>query len=104
MKVYIVPTDRWYIERAVWLIAGFVLLVSTAMALLANRLWISGVIATGLVSINVAFTGFSPRGQCTALVWLYSDARVRQINALGSLLHADRQMVSRTPHLPCGWH
>jgi hypothetical protein len=60
--VYIVPTNRWYIERTVWLIAGVVLLVSTAMALLVNRLWILGVIATGLVSINVAFTGFCPVG------------------------------------------
>ncbi len=60
--VYIVPTDRWYIERTVWLIAGIVLLISTAMALLVNPLWILGVTATGLVSINVAFTGFCPVG------------------------------------------
>jgi hypothetical protein len=60
--VYIVPTNRWYIERTVWLIAGIFLLVSTVMALLVDRLWILGVIATGLVSINVAFTGFCPIG------------------------------------------
>src|SRR5580704_16195113 len=60
--VYIVPTHRWYIERTVWLIAGVVLLASTAMALLVNRLWILGVVATGLVSINVALTGFCPVG------------------------------------------
>jgi hypothetical protein len=65
--VYIVPTDRWYIERTVWLIAGVVLLASTAMALLVNRLWILGVIATGLVSINVAFTGFCPVGNMLRL-------------------------------------
>lgn len=66
--VYIVPTNRWYIERTVWLIAGVVLLASTGMALLVNRLWMLGVIATGLVSINVAFTGFCPVG--TVLRWL----------------------------------
>src|ERR1019366_9700603 len=60
--VYIVPTNRWYIERTVWLIAGIVLLFSTAMALLVHPLWILGVTATGLVSINVAFTGFCPVG------------------------------------------
>lgn len=60
--VYIVPTNRWYIERTVWLIAGVVLLASTTMALLINPLWILGVIATGLVSINVALTGFCPVG------------------------------------------
>ena len=59
---YIVPVNRWYIERTVWLIAGIVLLVSTAMSLLVNPLWILGVTATGLVSISVSFTGFCPVG------------------------------------------
>ena len=60
--IYVVPTNRWYIERTVWLIAGIVLMVSTLLAVLFNPLWIFGVIATGLVSINVAFTGFCPVG------------------------------------------
>jgi len=59
---YIVPTDRWYIERTVWLIAGLVLLVSTLLAVTLNSLFIFGVIATGLVSVNEAFTGFCPIG------------------------------------------
>jgi hypothetical protein len=66
--VYIVPTNRWYIERTVWLIAGIVLLACTAMALLGDRRWILGVTATGLVSINVAFTGLCPVG--SVLGWL----------------------------------
>lgn len=65
---YIVPTNRWYIERTVWLIAGFVLLDSTALALLVNPLWIFGVITTGLVSINVALTGFCPIGSVLQLL------------------------------------
>ena len=60
--IYVVPTDRWYIERTVWLIAGLVLLGCTVLAVLADPLWIFGVIATGLVSINVALTGFCPIG------------------------------------------
>jgi hypothetical protein len=59
---YIVPTHRWYIERTVWLIAGIVLLTATLLAALVNPLWILAVTATGLVSINVAFTGFCPVG------------------------------------------
>lgn len=66
--VYIVPTDRWYIERTVWLIAGVVLLTSTALAVLLNPLWILGVAATGLVSINVALTGFCPVGNILHLL------------------------------------
>ena len=66
--VYVVPTDRWYIERTVWLIAGVVLLASALLAVLVNPLWIFGVIATGLVSINVAFTGFCPIGNVLRLL------------------------------------
>ena len=66
--IYIVPTKHWYIERTVWLIAGFVLLISTALALLVNPLWIFGVITTGLVSINVALTGFCPVGNVLQLL------------------------------------
>jgi hypothetical protein len=64
---YIVPTHRWYIERTVWLIAGIVLLVATILAVLVNPLWILAVTATGLVSINVAFTGFCPIGNVLQL-------------------------------------
>ena len=56
--VYIVPTNQWYIERTVWLVAGIVLLTSTALALWVNPLFVLFVIATGLASITVAFTGF----------------------------------------------
>jgi hypothetical protein len=56
--IYVVPTHRWYIERTVWLIAGFVLFVSTTLAALVNPLWILLVIATGMASVIVALTGF----------------------------------------------
>lgn len=56
--IYIVPTHRWYIERSVWMVAGIVLLVSTALALWVEPRWILLVIATGLASITVALTGY----------------------------------------------
>ena len=56
--IYIVPTNRWYIERTVWLIAGLVLLSSTVLALFANPYWVLLVIATGVASIVVSLTGF----------------------------------------------
>ena len=56
--IYIVPTDHWYIERTVWLIAGVVLLVGTTLAALVEPRWVLLVIATGIVSINVSLTGF----------------------------------------------
>ena len=45
-----------------------VLLTSTLLAVLVNPLWIFGVIATGLVSINVALTGFCPIGNVLRLL------------------------------------
>lgn len=66
--LYIVPTHRWYIERTVWLIAGFVLLLATLLAVLVNPAWILAVTATGLISINVAFTGFCPVGNLLRLI------------------------------------
>jgi hypothetical protein len=56
--VYIVPTHRWYIERTVWLIAGFVLLLGTLLASLVEPRWALLIIGTGLASITVALTGF----------------------------------------------
>jgi hypothetical protein len=57
-RFYIVPTDRWYIERTVWLIAGIVLLGSTTLAALFDPLWVLLVIATAWSSILVSLTGF----------------------------------------------
>lgn len=56
--IYIVPTNRWYIERTVWLVAGVVLLGSTALAALVHPLFVLFVVATGLASIVVSLTGF----------------------------------------------
>lgn len=56
--VYIVPTNRWYVERTVWLIAGLVLLIATTMAWLADPRWVLFVIATAWASIGVSISGF----------------------------------------------
>jgi hypothetical protein len=56
--IYIVPTNRWYIERTVWLIAGIVLLIATSLAAFVQPLWALLIIATGAASVTVALTGF----------------------------------------------
>ncbi len=65
--VYIVPTNRWYIERTVWLIAGLVILGGTAMAALVRPIWVLSVIVVALASINVALTGFCVVGNVLRL-------------------------------------
>jgi hypothetical protein len=56
--IYVVPTHRWYIERTVWLIAGVVLLIGTTLAAFVEPAAVVLVMATGVASITVAFTGF----------------------------------------------
>lgn len=56
--VYIVPTNRWYIERTVWLVAGLVLLIATTLAATVQPLFALFVIATGAASVMVGLTGF----------------------------------------------
>ena len=70
--VYIVPTDRWYIERTVWLVAGIVLLTATTLAALVQPLFVLFVIATGLASITVALTGFCIVGNVLKLLGFQS--------------------------------
>jgi hypothetical protein len=65
-KFYVVPTNRWYIERTVWLIAGCVLLASTALAALVSPWWVLGVTATALSSIAVSLSGFCIVGNLLA--------------------------------------
>lgn len=68
--LYIVPTDHWYIERSVWLIAGVVLLTATALATWVHPLWVLGVAATALASIAVSLTGFCIVGNLLARLGL----------------------------------
>jgi general stress protein CsbA len=65
-RLYIVPTDSWYIERTVWLIAGVVLLAASALAAWVHPAWIGLVMITAAVSITVGLTGFCPVGNVLA--------------------------------------
>jgi hypothetical protein len=56
--IYIVPTDRWYIERTVWLIAGVVLIAATAVAALYEPWAALVIVATGCSSVAVSLTGY----------------------------------------------
>ena len=101
--VYIVPTSSWYIERTVWLIAGIVLLTSTALALLVNPLFILGVTLTGLVSIQVAFTGFCPVGNALRLFGfrpMLGDNAPRKYNMY--FMQTDRWYLERRIYVAVG--
>jgi len=73
-RIYIVPTSEWYIERAVWLISGGVLLTSTALAWLVDPRFVLFVACTGLTSVWVALTGLCPVGN--VLHWFGMKGRL----------------------------
>jgi hypothetical protein len=102
-KLYIVPTDRWYIERTVWLIAGIVLLGATALAALVDPLWVLAVVATGVSSIVVALTGFCVVGNVLARLG-FEPALARRGWASGDLyfMQTDAWYLERRIYLVVG--
>jgi hypothetical protein len=101
--VYIVPTDHWYIERTVWLIAGFVLLFATGLAALVQPLFVLLVIATAAASITVALTGFCIVGNILAPLG-FTPRLARPGWKPGSLyfLQTDRWYLERRIYLAVG--
>lgn len=56
--MYIANTKGWYLERAIWLIAGLMTLLSLALTYLFSPYWL---ILTALVGVNLivfSLTGF----------------------------------------------
>jgi hypothetical protein len=101
--IYIVPTDRWYVERTVWLIAGGVLLVGTALAARVHPLWVLAIAATAAASIVVALTGFCVVGNVLTRLG-FSPRLARPGWAPGSLylMQTDRWYLERRIYLAVG--
>ncbi len=100
--IYIVPTHRWYIERTVWLIAGAVLLVSSALAHWVDRWWIGLVIATGMASITVAATGFCVVGNVLYRLGFTPMLGRADAGSRWYLMQTDRWFLERRIYLVVG--
>jgi len=101
--VYIVPTNRWYIERTVWLIAGIVLLTGTTLALLVDPRWVFLIIATGCASILVSLTGFCIVGNVLnrlGFTPMLGEARPNRWNLY--FMQTDRWYLERRIYLAVG--
>jgi hypothetical protein len=56
--MYLAPTNKWYIERITWFLAGIFTLTGSVLAAVHSKYWL---ILTGFVSVNLlilATTGF----------------------------------------------
>jgi len=101
--IYMVPLDRWYVERTVWLIAGAVLVSATALALLVNPLFILLVVCTGLSSVAVAVTGLCFVG--SALLRLGFQPKIgdpARGNGMWYFMQTDRWFLERRIYLVVG--
>jgi len=58
--MYKAPTDHWYLERIIWLIAGVVVLGGISLGLFVNKYWFILPMLAGFNMIVFALTGFCP--------------------------------------------
>ncbi len=58
--MYLARTDRWYLERIIWLIAGTVVLGGTLLGIFVHKYWFAFPILAGFNMLIFAFTGFCP--------------------------------------------
>ncbi|VAX33907.1 hypothetical protein MNBD_NITROSPIRAE03-873 [hydrothermal vent metagenome] len=65
--MYFAPTNRWSLERLVWLIAGIFTLTGTVLAAVHSMYWL---LLTGLVGVNLIV--FSLTGFCLMANILYA--------------------------------
>jgi hypothetical protein len=99
--IYIVPTDRWYIERTVWLIAGGFLILGTTLAAVVNPLWALLIVGVGGASIAVALTGFCIVGNVLHLIG-FNPLLGRPNGSNVYLMQTDRWYLERRIYLAVG--
>lgn len=58
--MYIAKTDKWYLERVIFLFAGVFILLSLTLAYFVSKYWL---ILAGLVGLNLII--FATTGFCT---------------------------------------
>ncbi|MGB9712021.1 YgaP family membrane protein [Dissulfurimicrobium hydrothermale] len=58
--MYLAHTDRWYLERILWLIAGSVVLTGTILGIVVHPYWFALPILVGINLLIFAFSGFCP--------------------------------------------
>lgn len=100
--IYIVPTNHWYIERTVWLIAGIVLIVATSLSAFVQPLWALLIIATGAASVTVALTGFCIVGNVLKRLGFSPKLGAGDLTSKWYIMKTDRWYLERRIYLAVG--
>ncbi|MBP7254251.1 MAG: DUF2892 domain-containing protein [Negativicutes bacterium] len=64
--MYLANTKKWYLERVIWLVAGFFTLLSAVLVHFFGKGWL---IFTAIIGFNLMF--FAITGYCTMANILY---------------------------------
>jgi hypothetical protein len=75
-KWYFMQTDRWYLERRIYLAVGINLCVASALSLLHSPWWLSFTAFVGVAMVWFAATGFCI--MANSLYWLGAEPRLAQ--------------------------
>ncbi|KKT89866.1 MAG: hypothetical protein UW95_C0003G0062 [Parcubacteria group bacterium GW2011_GWC1_45_14] len=59
-KIYRLDTETWYIERAVYLLAGIFVLASIILSLTVHKNFLYFTALVGAMLINFSLTGYCP--------------------------------------------
>lgn len=60
MQIYKMPTDRWFLERVIYLVAGVFVLGSVLLGAYVSAYFYLFTGFVGLMMINFALTGYCP--------------------------------------------
>ena len=100
--IYIVPTNKWYIERTVWLVAGIVLLDEHVARVVGQPVFRAVHHRDGTRLDRRQPHRLLHRRERAAQAGLPAPARHRRLRAREVLLHEDGRLVPRAPDLRGG--
>jgi len=72
--IYIVPTDRWYLERRIYAAVGINISIASVLSLLHSPWWLLFTGVVGLAMVWFAATGFCI--MANGLYWLGAEPRL----------------------------
>ncbi len=82
LPVYRMRTDRWYLERGIYLVVGVNLTLASGLTLVHSPLWLWFTGFVGIASLIFARTGFCP--VANALYYLGFEPRLARLEQEGT--------------------
>ena len=91
---YFMQTDRWYLERRIYLAVGINLTIASTLSLVHSPWWLTFTGFVGLAMVWFAGTGYCI--MANSLYWLGAEPRLRPEKNVSTAPSADpRQLVPR---------